>query len=213
MREPHYHCPVDRGRRRFIPGGLRLPACRFLGDPLLSVEGLRTIFQTYQGTVAAVDLSVGREHTRHCKRVRLRQVDAVAFGDWPRAVAGTHRGGAMVFDNVNLLTLSAAGRQAIRGWRVAMIFQEPMTGRNPMFPPAIRSPSRSIAAGPTGDIQRGGRSNACCWIGVGLITTVSGQSGMMVGVGCRAPTSQGQPAATGSCVPAIRPRSGGSSAW
>ena len=42
-------------------------------------------------------------------------------------------GGRIVFDGADLLAMDAASLRAIRGDRVAMIFQEPMTSLNPVF--------------------------------------------------------------------------------
>jgi oligopeptide/dipeptide ABC transporter ATP-binding protein len=42
-------------------------------------------------------------------------------------------GGRIVFDGADLLAMGAASLRAIRGDRVAMIFQEPMTSLNPVF--------------------------------------------------------------------------------
>ncbi len=42
-------------------------------------------------------------------------------------------GGRILFDGVDLLTLDGESLRAIRGDRVAMIFQEPMTSLNPVF--------------------------------------------------------------------------------
>jgi peptide/nickel transport system ATP-binding protein len=42
-------------------------------------------------------------------------------------------GGSILFDGVDLLKLSEAEMRAIRGARIAMIFQEPMTSLNPVF--------------------------------------------------------------------------------
>ena len=41
--------------------------------------------------------------------------------------------GRVVFDGQDLLTLNSAAMRAVRGKRIAMIFQEPMTSLNPVF--------------------------------------------------------------------------------
>src|SRR3989304_3383290 len=42
-------------------------------------------------------------------------------------------GGKVLFDNQNLLDLSEKEMERIRGNRIAMVFQEPMTSLNPVF--------------------------------------------------------------------------------
>ncbi len=60
--------------------------------------------------------------------------------------------GRILFDGQDLRTLSPAGMRAIRGRRIAMIFQEPMTSLNPVFTigdqivEAIRAHDRSGSA-------------------------------------------------------------------
>ena len=46
---------------------------------------------------------------------------------------GRIAGGSIVFDGVDLAQLPAAAMRALRGNRIAMIFQEPMTSLNPAF--------------------------------------------------------------------------------
>ena len=41
--------------------------------------------------------------------------------------------GRILFDGIDMRTLDAAGLRAIRGDRIGMIFQEPMTSLNPVF--------------------------------------------------------------------------------
>ncbi len=106
-------------------------------DPLLSIEGLRTVFQTHQGTVAAVDgvdLAVARGRTlgivgeSGCGKSML-SLSVMRLVPSPGRVAA----GRILFDGQDLLTLPSAAMRAIRGRRIAMIFQEPMTSLNPVF--------------------------------------------------------------------------------
>ena len=47
---------------------------------------------------------------------------------------GRIAGGQIIFENEDLLKLSEARMRKIRGCRISMIFQEPMTSLNPVFP-------------------------------------------------------------------------------
>ena len=55
-----------------------------------------------------------------------------AIGLLPRAIAP--EGGRILFEGRDLLRLSAADWRTIRGRRIAMVFQEPMTALNPVMP-------------------------------------------------------------------------------
>ena len=107
------------------------------GTPLLQVDDLVTAFDTEGGRVHAVDgasFSMDRGSTlgivgeSGCgKSVTALSIMALL----PRP-SGKVVSGRIVFDNQDLLTLCAADMQAIRGRRISMIFQEPMTALNPV---------------------------------------------------------------------------------
>uniref|UniRef100_UPI00313D0E83 ABC transporter ATP-binding protein n=1 Tax=unclassified Cupriavidus TaxID=2640874 RepID=UPI00313D0E83 len=106
--------------------------------PLLDVRGLRTNFDTATGTVTAVrdvSLTIERGETlalvgesgsgksvTACSLLRLL----------PRRGARVSAGEAW-FDGIDLLALDDAGMRAVRGDRIAMIFQEPMSALNPVM--------------------------------------------------------------------------------
>ena len=106
--------------------------------PVLAVSGLRTHFYTRDGVVKAVDglsLSLGRGETlgvvgeSGCgKSVTALSVMRLVPAPSGRIVAGSIR-----FDDSELLTLDSAAMRAIRGNRISMIFQEPMTSLNPVM--------------------------------------------------------------------------------
>jgi peptide/nickel transport system ATP-binding protein len=105
--------------------------------PLLSISGLRTVFRTAGGDVAAVDgvdLSVARGRTlgivgeSGCGKSVL-SLSVMRLVPSPGRVAS----GEIMFDGQNLLDLPLARMRDIRGNRIAMIFQEPMTSLNPVF--------------------------------------------------------------------------------
>src|ERR1700736_2503187 len=104
---------------------------------LLTIEGLRTTFSTRAGEVAAVDgvgLSIARGRTlgivgeSGCGKSVL-SLSIMRLVPPPGRIAS----GRIMFDGRNLAELDAAEMRAIRGGRIAMIFQEPMTSLNPAF--------------------------------------------------------------------------------
>jgi peptide/nickel transport system ATP-binding protein/oligopeptide transport system ATP-binding protein len=104
---------------------------------LLSIEGLRTTFRTAHGEIAAVDgvdLSVARGRTlgivgeSGCGKSIL-SLSIMRLVPAPGRIAA----GRITFEGRDLLALSPAAMRDIRGNRIAMIFQEPMTSLNPVF--------------------------------------------------------------------------------
>ncbi len=104
---------------------------------LLSIENLRTVFATEKGELAAVDdvsLTIERGQTvgivgeSGCGKSML---SLSVMGLVPRP--GRIAAGRILFDGTDLVTLPASGLRRIRGRRIAMIFQEPMTSLNPVY--------------------------------------------------------------------------------
>jgi peptide/nickel transport system ATP-binding protein len=104
---------------------------------LLRIEGLRTTFRTHNGEVAAVDgvdLSVAKGRTlgivgeSGCGKSVL-SLSVMRLVPPPGRIAA----GRILFEGRDLLTLPPAEMRDIRGNRIAMIFQEPMTSLNPVF--------------------------------------------------------------------------------
>jgi peptide/nickel transport system ATP-binding protein/oligopeptide transport system ATP-binding protein len=104
---------------------------------LLTIEGLRTTFRTANGEIAAVDgvdLSVAKGRTlgivgeSGCGKSIL-SLSVMRLVPPPGRIAA----GRISFDGRNLLELSAGEMRGLRGNRIAMIFQEPMTSLNPVF--------------------------------------------------------------------------------
>ena len=113
---------------------------------LLSIEDLRTVFRTPAGEIAAVDgvsLSVQRGKTlgivgeSGCGKSVL-SLSAMRLVPPPGRIAS----GRIMFDGQNLLDLPDDGMRALRGRRIAMIFQEPMTSLNPVFTVGDQIPKR-----------------------------------------------------------------------
>jgi len=106
--------------------------------PLLDVTGLTTTFDTPKGPVAAVDgvdFSVDRAEVlgivgeSGCgKSVTSLSVLRLITDPPGRVTAGK-----VVFDGCDLMTLPEKEMRAVRGNRISMIFQEPMTALNPVF--------------------------------------------------------------------------------
>jgi len=121
------------------------PAVRAVGDTLaapakavLQVEDLQTHFFTAIGTVRAVDgvsyslrpgETLGVVGESGCgKSVSALSILRLVANPPGRIVGGTIR-----FEGKNLLELSEAEMEKIRGNDISMIFQEPMTSLNPLF--------------------------------------------------------------------------------
>ena len=105
--------------------------------PLLSVEGLKTEFRTEEGVNLAVDdvsfsveagRTVGVVGESGCGK-SVTALSVMGLVQPPGRVAG----GRILFHGEDLLARSEAEMRRIRGNRIAMIFQEPMTSLNPVF--------------------------------------------------------------------------------
>ncbi len=104
---------------------------------LLEVRDLRTVFDTEEGEVPAVDgvsftLARGRTLGIVGESGCGKSVTSLSImrlvPQPPARVTGEVR-----FEGVDLLTLKPAEMRELRGNRLAMIFQEPMTSLNPAF--------------------------------------------------------------------------------
>jgi oligopeptide/dipeptide ABC transporter ATP-binding protein len=106
-------------------------------QPLLEVRDLRTSFFTAQGEVRAVDgvsfsVAPGKltglvGESGSGKTVSVLSIMRL-LPDGARIIDGS-----IAFEGVDLLRLTEAEMRAMRGARIAMIFQEPMTSLNPVF--------------------------------------------------------------------------------
>jgi len=106
---------------------------RPVSEPLLSLENLEVSFPA-GAVVRGVSLSVKRGET-------LGVVGESGSGKTMTALSalrlvpepGRVTAGKIVFEGKNLLELSEKDMRQIRGGRIAMIFQDPMTSLNPVF--------------------------------------------------------------------------------
>ena len=124
-----------------MPAALRGASAADLPD-LLRIEGLRTVFRMPNGpkgtydvaAVDGVDLSVQRGKTlgivgeSGCGKSVL-SLSVMRLVPPPGRIAA----GRILFENHDLLALPPAEMRALRGRRIGMIFQEPMTSLNPVY--------------------------------------------------------------------------------
>jgi peptide/nickel transport system ATP-binding protein len=109
-----------------------------MADPLLDIRDLKTHFFTQDGVTRAVDgvsLSVMSGETlgivgeSGCgKSVTALSILRLLPEKLARIVGGEIR-----FDGADLLQLNELALRSLRGDRIAMIFQEPMTSLNPVL--------------------------------------------------------------------------------
>ena len=105
---------------------------------LLEIKELTTHFYTAEGVVKAVDgvsydleegETLGLVGESGCGK-SVSALSVMRLIPWP---PGKIVGGQVLFEGENLLELADAGMRRIRGNRIAMVFQEPMTSLNPVL--------------------------------------------------------------------------------
>ena len=108
-----------------------------MSEPILSIRGLRTTFHTPAGVFPAVD---GVDLEVH-KGETLGMVGESGCGKSVSALSvmrllpkptGQYLEGEILFKDTDILKLSSDRLHQIRGNRISMIFQEPMTALNPV---------------------------------------------------------------------------------
>jgi peptide/nickel transport system ATP-binding protein len=106
--------------------------------PVLSIKDLRTYFHTQDGIAKAVDgvscdvypgETLGIVGESGCGK----SVTAASILRLVPIPPGKIVSGKIFFDGLNLLDLPVSKMRNIRGNRISMIFQEPMTSLNPVF--------------------------------------------------------------------------------
>ncbi|MFC1984690.1 ABC transporter ATP-binding protein [Chloroflexota bacterium] len=107
-------------------------------EKVLEVKGLRTSFFTEDGEVRAVDglsydvkrgESVGLVGESACGK-SVSALSIIRLIPYP---PGVIVGGEVIFKGQDILQVSEADMRHIRGNRIAMVFQEPMTSLNPVL--------------------------------------------------------------------------------
>jgi len=109
-----------------------------MSQPILEVDDLTVRFHLKRGTLTAVDglsFTIGRGETfglvgesgsgKTVTARALMRLVPTPPGEIPR--------GTITFDGVRVLELDDAGMRALRGRRMAMVFQEPMSALNPVY--------------------------------------------------------------------------------
>ena len=106
--------------------------------PLLTVSDLRTYFYTGAGIARAVDgvsftIAAGETLGIVGESGCGKSVTALSILRLIQPPGRIEAGSRMLFEGQDLLQLDDAGIRRVRGNRIAMIFQEPMTALNPVF--------------------------------------------------------------------------------
>jgi peptide/nickel transport system ATP-binding protein len=109
-----------------------------MAEPLLSVENLRTYFHTAPAVAKSVDgvsftvapgETLGIVGESGCGK----SVTALSILRLVQQPGRIEKGSKIMFEGKDLVTLDDAAMRDIRGNRIAMIFQEPMSALNPVF--------------------------------------------------------------------------------
>jgi peptide/nickel transport system ATP-binding protein len=114
------------------------PRERMIGDTVLSVEDLQTVFYTRAGMVRAVDrmsftLAAGETLAVVGESGCGKSITALSLMRLIPDPPGRIIGGKVMLEGTDLLQLSEPEMRKVRGNRVSMIFQEPMTSLNPVI--------------------------------------------------------------------------------
>jgi len=107
-------------------------------DHLLEIRNLKTYFHVRGGVLKAVDdvsLTIERGETLGLvgESACGKSVAASSIMRLVPIPPGYYAGGKILFEGENILKLSESEMRKVRGNKISMIFQEPMTSLNPVF--------------------------------------------------------------------------------
>lgn len=107
-------------------------------DPILEVNGLKTYFYTRDGVVRAVDgvsfhVNKGETLAIVGESGCGKSVTSLSILRLIASPPGRNAGGKILFQGEDLLKASESRMRDIRGNKISMIFQEPMTSLNPVL--------------------------------------------------------------------------------
>ena len=105
---------------------------------LLDVKDLKTYFYTDSGVAKAVDgvtfsVDKGKVLGIVGESGCGKSVTSLSIMRLVDPVTGKNEGGEILFDGTDILKLPEPEMRKLRGNRISMIFQEPMTSLNPVF--------------------------------------------------------------------------------
>ncbi|MEO7963747.1 MAG: ABC transporter ATP-binding protein, partial [Gemmatimonadaceae bacterium] len=117
---------------------MTVPSTTAVARPLLQVEELRTFFHTPAGVARAVDgvsFSIDRGETVSVvgESGCGKSVTALSLLRLIRPPGRIEAGSHIWFEGKDLLAASEEEIRQVRGNRIAIVFQEPMTALNPVF--------------------------------------------------------------------------------
>ena len=107
-------------------------------NPLLEVRNLKTYFDVRGGILKAVDdvsltINAGETLGLVGESACGKSVTASSIMRLVPIPPGRIAGGEILFEGTNILRLPASEMRKVRGNKISMIFQEPMTSLNPVF--------------------------------------------------------------------------------
>ena len=121
-----------------------------MNGPLLEVSDLSVVYRTYEGTVAAVNglgfsLHRGRTLGLVGESGAAKTTPGLSIMGLVPSPPGVVESGRIIFDGQDLLRLPEREMKRIRGNRISMIFQDPMTSLNPVLTVGLQI-SEALAA-------------------------------------------------------------------
>ena len=107
-------------------------------EPIIKIKNLKTYFKTDDGIAKAVDdvsfslykgETLGIVGESGCGK----SVTSLSMLNLIPQPPGFYAAGEVIYDNKNIIELDEKSLRSIRGNKISMIFQEPMTSLNPVF--------------------------------------------------------------------------------